>query len=341
MDDQVHYHHDPYRSRSNNNHPTTNITSTVELPPRCMILDEDEQQQRANSYLPYSNHPPDLSHAKSELYLNEEQDAPSSPRHPHFQNRLDLLHHDGSSSNGGGGHGGGGTSGVGGPSRSMLSATTMSLLFKASTFPHPVRKEQTTLSMEMARRKKKKPRRRYQQRWCHVLFSMITLVLLAGGLTAFFCWPRIPHLIMDDNAQSLYAPTDWGQDNLASLRATWLLNVTFDNTQNWIPTHIHAMELFLVDALYQDKQFGMATESITLPPRISTLQQMVFHVSYDAASVEDPTFQNLYNACGPKKIGTPSDLAVEIQGQLHIRGLAWSQYVKATPSTGKFLCPTI
>ena len=307
MDDQVHYY-DPYRSRNSNNNNSNNNNSNSNIIqsslPSC-LLPQGDQEQRANSYLPYSNHPPDFSHAKNELYLNEEHDAPSSLRHPHFQNRLDLLHHDGFSRNAGQGNGID-------PSRSMLSATTMSFLFKSAALL-PVRKEQTSLSLQIERRKKNQPKRRYQKCYCRVLFSIITMILLAAGLTAFFCWPRTPGLLMDDSAQSLYAPTDWGQDNLISLRATWLLNVTFDNTQNWLPTHIYRMELYLVDALHQEKQFGMATESLVIPPRKSTLQQMVLHVSYDAVSLNDSTFQNLYNACGPKKIGTPSGLAVEIQ----------------------------
>ena len=305
MDDEVHYY-DPYRSRNsdNNNNNNNNIIQSSLSPPTS-LLPQENQEQRANSYLPYSNHSPDFSHAKNELYLNEEQDASSSPRHPHFQNRLDLLHHDGFSRNAGYG------SGID-LSRSMLSATTMSFLFKSAVLS-PVRKEQTSLSLEIQRRKKNQSKRRYQQCCCRVLLPIITLIVLAAGLTAFFCWPRTPRLLMDDSAQSLYAPTDWGQDNLISLRATWLLNVTFDNTQNWLPTHIYWMELYLVDALHQEKQFGMATESLIIPPRTSTLQQMVFNVSYDAVSLNDPTFQNLYNACGPKKIGTPSGLAVEIQ----------------------------
>ncbi|KAG2219783.1 hypothetical protein INT45_008874 [Circinella minor] len=302
MDEQVHYY-DPYRSRnSNNNNNNNNDINQLSLPGS---LSQEDQEQRANSYLPYSNHPPDFSHAKNELYLNEEQDAPLSLRHPYFQNRLDLLHHDGFSRNAEHGH-------ENGPSRSMFSATTMSFLFKSATLL-PVHKEQTSLSLEIERRKKNQPKRRYQQHCCHILFFIITLILLAAGLITFFCWPRTPQLSMDDSAQSIYAPTDWGQDNLISLRATWLLNVTFDNTQNWLSTHIYWMELYLVDALHQDKRFGMATESLVIPPRTSSLQQMIFHVSYDAASLNDPTFQNLYNACGPKKVGTSSDLAVEIQ----------------------------
>ncbi|KAI8140257.1 hypothetical protein BJV82DRAFT_671688 [Fennellomyces sp. T-0311] len=265
-------------------------------------------QERANSYLPYSNHPPDLTHARTELYLNEEQDASSSSRHPHFSNRLDL--HDG-------------------PSRSMLSSNTMSLLFKAA----PLRKEQTALSLQIVR---KKP-----QRW-HILFSIITLLLLTAGLVTFFCWPRTPGLSMDDNAQTVYEPADWGPDSQPFLKATWLVNVTFDNTRNWIPTHINRMELYLVDVLHEDQQFGMATmESVFLSPRTTTLMRILFHINYDAPSVNDPTFRNLYNACGPKKVGTPPDLAVKIQGALHVRGVAWTQHVSATPSTGKFLCPTI
>ncbi|KAI9494253.1 hypothetical protein BDB00DRAFT_819425 [Zychaea mexicana] len=317
MDDQVHFDHDPYRSRKSEQRT-------------MMAVEQQHDSQRANSYLPYSNHPPDITQAKTMLYLNEEQDALSSlataggggrppPNNFLHSNRLDLLQHDG------------------GPSRSMLSATTMSLLFKAA----PVRKENTTLSLEIARKKRKLSPQQRRRCWCHILFSVITLILLTGGLIAFFCWPRTPHILMDDNAQTMHTPADWGQDNQAFLRATWLVNVTFDNSQNWIPTHINYMELYLVDALHQDKQFGMAENTLTLAPRKSTLLQLVFHISYDAASVNDPTFQNLYNACGPKKLGTPPDLAVAIQGQLHIRGLAWSQHVTTTPSTGKFLCPTV
>lgn len=144
------------------------------------------------------------------------------------------------------------------------------------------------------------------------IFSMFVL----GAITAFFCWPRTPRISMGGGAISVngIAPDWWAgerlpvaaQDNTIipsrpSLRGTWQINVTLDNRDNWIPTHIRSLEFVLMDSLTLAK-FAWASSSImVLQPKTISPISLTFNVNYQAPDNTDPTFQNLYAACGPLK----------------------------------------
>lgn len=138
----------------------------------------------------------------------------------------------------------------------------------------------------------------------------IFFVFVLGFIAAFICWPRIPRVMMGGSLNTLNGPPDWrtGEDlpsdasisSLPSLRATWQINVTLDNRDNWIPIYLTRLDFVLVDSLTLVKFAWASTHSgITLDPgRISPLS-LTFNVNYQAPDRTDPTFQNLYNACGP------------------------------------------
>lgn len=264
-------------------------------------------EKRANSYLPYSNHAPELRPV--ELYIDEsEHPTTTATQHPHV--RLDLYNAEGAS-------------------KSMLSAPALSLIKALATHPTHQHHNNTTTttaqtksalgnpplsSIELVQRRRQK-RQRCTRRM-YILCWITALVLAAVGIIIFFCWPRTPGVAMADKAQSIYLPADWGPDHQPSLRATWQLNVTLDNTQNWIPTRVHGIDFTLVDdatgvtfATGRQEPAGL----MILPPRAMHPLRVVLHVSYEPPSINDTTFQDLYNACGPKKMGAASDLDVHLQ----------------------------
>ncbi|CDS08202.1 hypothetical protein LRAMOSA02150 [Lichtheimia ramosa] len=316
---------DPYRMR-----PAAAAIGDRREPSSIYTDHQEDMEKRANSYLPYSNHAPELRPV--ELYIDEsEHPTTTATQHPHV--RLDLYNAEGAS-------------------KSMLSAPALSLIKALATHPTHQHHDNTTTtksalgnpplsSIELVQRRRQK-RQRCTRRM-YILCWITALVLAAVGIIIFFCWPRTPGVAMADKAQSIYLPADWGPDHQPSLRATWQLNVTLDNTQNWIPTRVHGIDFTLVDdatgvtfATGRQEPAGL----IILPPRAMHPLRVVLHVSYEPPSINDTTFQDLYNACGPKKMGAASDLDVHLQASFHIWGLAWKPTAVAQPESDTFACPT-
>lgn len=148
-----------------------------------------------------------------------------------------------------------------------------------------------------------------------IVFSIFSIFVL-GAITAFFCWPRTPRISMGGGAISVNGiPPDWwagerlpveAQDNTIlpsrpSLRGTWQINVTLDNRDNWIPTHIRSLEFVLMDSLTLAKFAWASSPSMVLHPKTISPLSLTFNVNYQAPDNTDPTFQNLYTACGPLK----------------------------------------
>jgi hypothetical protein len=132
-----------------------------------------------------------------------------------------------------------------------------------------------------------------------IVFFIFTICVF-GAIAAFFCWPRTPRVSVGGGADSLSGPPDWGAEK-RSLKATWQVNVTMDNRDNWIPTHLNRIDFIIVDSLTLIK-FAWATSvgPLVLAPGTITPISVIFNVNYQAPTIIDPTLQNLYNACGPE-----------------------------------------
>ncbi|KAI8971768.1 hypothetical protein BDF20DRAFT_915541 [Mycotypha africana] len=217
---------------------------------------------------------------------------------------------------------------------------------------------------------KKKKRKSHKR----LTVFMFFIFFILGALAAFFCWPRTPRITMGEGGPvSISGPPDWwsGQQQYVtsaaseltelparpSLRATWQLNVTLDNRDNWIPTHFTKIDFVLLDSLTLAKfaKSSYPPESATTANSdssfglfqlasgtISTLT-LTFNVYYQAVDRTDPTLQNLFNACGPisneSKEKRPA-LNVLLKVYFHIFGISWVPTVTAAPYTGGILCPT-
>ncbi|KAG0166217.1 hypothetical protein DFQ30_007449 [Apophysomyces sp. BC1015] len=186
--------------------------------------------------------------------------------------------------------------------------------------------------------------RKHQQRRQRCLGGRICvfiafLAILLGGIAAFICWPRTPLVWMSGGAEAVNDPADWGPDTHPWLHATWQVNITLDNRQNWIPTHLTKLEFDIADSLTLRKFAWSKAGPLTLAPQTITPLRLVFDVNYDTSTLTDTTFQNLYHACGPQKMGTPPALNVVLHVAFHIFGIPWTPTVTVTPPTGGFLCP--
>ncbi|GAA5809414.1 hypothetical protein MFLAVUS_002822 [Mucor flavus] len=267
-------------------------------------------EDRANSYLPYSHHERD-PHQKSEPIYIEEYTAPAST-----------------------------TLGMG----SMLH-DTMTDQINGSL---PTAKQQlpqdhfTDKFANLSNERRKKEKRIFGLRYPSVIFIAF-LVAAVIAVIWYFVWPRIPNLALDDidNVGTIQVITN---TTTKSMSTEWSLNMTVDNTANWVPTRIKNIDLSIVDDR-TNRMFGNGTTGwITLPPRKKSIVPMYLNVYYESNDANDTTFQDLYNACG---VQVNSNMPFEsLQGVLnvtlsvtfHIAGIVWptTKLMRMT----SLICPT-
>jgi hypothetical protein len=131
---------------------------------------------------------------------------------------------------------------------------------------------------------------------------------------------------MGGGADAISGPPDWWAGerqplpapdtpipSRPSLRATWQINVTLDNRDNWIPTYLTRLDFVIVDSLTLSKfAWASTASSMVLAPGIISPLSLTFNVNYQAPDRTDPTFQNLYNACGPLADSTAKRPALNV-----------------------------
>ncbi|KAI9301509.1 hypothetical protein BJ944DRAFT_271408 [Cunninghamella echinulata] len=169
-------------------------------------------------------------------------------------------------------------------------------------------------------------------------------IILFGGIAAFICWPRTPLLIIPSHAERL-GQTTWGTtpDKRPWVEANWLMNITLDNRENWIPTHISKIDFTMLDSSTQ-QSFATATlDAFVLPQQMITIIPNVpFQLHYSARSESDTTFQNLHRSCSAQPNSDDNGkqaLNMNLKVVFHFLGISWSSIVIASSSYGQFACP--
>ncbi|KAI8082989.1 uncharacterized protein BX664DRAFT_388105 [Halteromyces radiatus] len=192
-------------------------------------------------------------------------------------------------------------------------------------------------------------KRRRRKRKCAIARGMIYCVfvmIILGGIATFFCWPRTPMVVIGSHAerQNPQEGTIWATtpDKRPWMEATWLMNVTLDNRDNWIPTRLNKMEMIMMDSLTQSSFATATMDDLALAPKsLVVIPNIVFHVHYSAATDTDTTWQDLYRTCGPQQKQGPDmpSLNINIKITFHFQGILWSSTVTASPPSGGFVCP--
>ncbi|CAM0141747.1 unnamed protein product [Umbelopsis sp. WA50703] len=131
----------------------------------------------------------------------------------------------------------------------------------------------------------------------------------------------------------------WGPDNQPSLQSDWYVNITIDNTANWIPTRINNIAFTVLDTGTQQQVGTGNTDALTIPGRSIQPMNLTVSINYTAKSTSDQTFNDLYNACGPQKMGAPPQLNIDFQAKFYIWGIVWQPVVDALPDSDGFDCP--
>jgi hypothetical protein len=266
------------------------------------------EPDRANSYLPYSHHQRDPNQKPADIYIEDE-----------------ALHSS--------------TLGVG----SMLQDNYID-------HGEPIKDEapaqrggdEEKVEPLPAMTKRKKKRRCCGLRYRTIAFLCLLFIAIIIVIW-YFVWPRIPILSLDDIdvEEQTRIPTKSAQK---SISATWLVNMSADNSVNWVPTRISNWDVTVIDDATQ-KQFGNgSTGPFVLPPRKSSIVNFEMKIFYETDNENDTTFQDLYNACALQVKSSMGDnqnkqnlLNATFYITHHISGIVWTQTTSIQASS--MICP--
>ncbi|KAI9285349.1 hypothetical protein BC943DRAFT_360444 [Umbelopsis sp. AD052] len=274
-----------------------------------------DPQSRAISYLPYSNHPENHYAPFNEpMYIEDDlasvdqtTNKKSSTLHDSIaMEAVDYLPND---------------------SQSMDQLTST---------PKHGSNNHLSLSLPSKRKQAKRGCCGISRRVC--VYSWFGFIIVVG-IIWYFVWPRTPELYV--GGASLHSDPQWSNvSSVYSLETSWNINFTADNSVNWVPTQMRNMHFLAYDPL-TGATFGTAdTGHFVLAAKAQTIITIPMNIAYNTTSVIDPTFQNLYNACGPQKSGNYSQQILRIAFTVthYISGMVGSSSASIMPS-GSFACP--
>ncbi|KAG0174370.1 hypothetical protein DFQ28_006648 [Apophysomyces sp. BC1034] len=266
---------------------------------------------RANSYLPYSHHQRDPFQPATPIYIEEPLPTPCREE-----------------------------GGVG----SMLQDDLVMDMDQPSPCPPvPAATHRPSPDPEiLSEIKKKRPKKRY---CCGLRLRTIILVAVlfaaVTGTVWFFVWPRVPHTVLD--SIDMIKPLDPSNTTL-SISTTWKVSMKIDNEMNWIPTPITNIAITVLNS-HTGVTLGRADSGpMELAPRHKWQAFSVpMNISYSTNKATDPTFKNLYDACGVQirnLVPSTKQEALQITFQLtyKIAGIAWAT-TRDIPSPDGIKCP--
>ncbi|CAO3595188.1 unnamed protein product [Absidia cylindrospora] len=187
--------------------------------------------------------------------------------------------------------------------------------------------------------------------YCHrgCLLLCIFFFILVFGFLLFLVWPRVPLLRIE--GASVVSPveivqTQQGWMENVMFTTSWLVNVTVDNRQNYIPTRLNKVQLIVKDAV-TNALVGKGTHNDdnmdwVLMDGISTMSLLVT-VNYQARDMSDTTFLDLAHACHRTAADLPAtSLPLHFWFTLYMFGFDWLGFtptIIATPASSGFFCP--
>jgi hypothetical protein len=189
-----------------------------------------------------------------------------------------------------------------------------------------------------------------QQRWLWGIARWVWLLLLISFIIVFtllmyFLLPRMPRVNITDT--ETYQYPSWSEDK-STMTADWNVNVTLDNSINWIPTLLQQMKVAVED-LDTKAQIGsgLIIDSQWLAPRTNEiLFKLPVHIAYSGTNTSDDTISDLAAICGPQRqtVGPTYVSASELFNvtfhiDIHVRGIPWSSRTTIIPEHG-IQCPS-
>ncbi|KAI7856772.1 hypothetical protein BDC45DRAFT_502267 [Circinella umbellata] len=307
------YEDDPYVRQTNHNDYTNKRNSY-----KASYL--ERIAERANSYLPYSNHQRDPNAPMAPIYI---EDTPSSIIAAADKDRTISIQPELMISNNNGG------------ARSMTGAIERVI---GGHQPTTIVNEGDQLEFS---------KRKLKRRWCglrkRIIALFVVVFCVVVTLVWFFVWPRFPQLKFTDVDSPIYEYVNDTNTQQMYFNASWVLNMTADNTANWIPTHIRDMA---VDVVYRDtnEPFGHGNSgSLQLSPRSFQIIEIPIRI-YHKVDASDQTYVAVANACGPRgyspTLTAANSFNIDFLVEVSIDGISWSITRNVSVPHG-FSCPLV
>lgn len=322
MDEEYAYYNqqDPYAPRQQGERKKKKKSRQPRQPPVQQQY-HNEDEKRANSYLPYSNHNRDSYDQGEPIYLQDDIDDLPSFNSPSNRNNRGAV------------------------GSILQDNIVMEMMNDNSPYAPQTDenyKQQTTNSVLI----QQLPPAKKKKWWARLGISGRKLVFIAFAFIAvvaviwFFVWPRDPTLqfldagLVDDNAAH-YTTT--------SMEATWVVNFTVINKENWIPTNMQNFAVSAVEGV-TGESFGYGNSGhVMLWPR-STEQIVPVTIDINfTRNATNPTLKNLLDACWMKNrdLASPmprQSLSIKFSIVYYIAGITWHTRSEVMPSS-YFQCP--
>ncbi|KAI8082795.1 uncharacterized protein BX664DRAFT_387938 [Halteromyces radiatus] len=309
------YDDDPYAiSKIPNNNNNNNKEDNNDIHTNNNKIPTVNPYHRANSYLPYSHHQRDPTQQIAPIYVEDDQQQSIQ--------------------------------GVG----SMLHDT-----FSVDMTTNEIRRQKTTATSDSEKRNKdflllidqQKKKNNVLHRRCYGMtgrnwFIVITTFLVLFTLLMYFLIPRMPTVTFS-GADTTQRQT-WSLDR-NTMTAQWTVNMTLDNSQNWIPLWLQEMYVEVADNdTLTMIGSGMAQPTWLSPRNSQQLINIPINISYTGKNVSDETISDLFATCGPQislpgpSFTKPELFNITFDIDLRIQGVPWSSHTIIEPSDG-IQCP--
>ncbi|KAJ2963762.1 hypothetical protein NQZ79_g1322 [Umbelopsis isabellina] len=169
-----------------------------------------------------------------------------------------------------------------------------------------------------------------------VMICFATLVSLSVILA--FIWPRLP-LFQVTGASLWYSPQVSRYPTITKYAAGWNLEVSVDNRNNYLPTAIVDMDIFVRHSA-SGTIFGHGRQQhLTVNAYTKYNMSLALNIDYDGKP-DDPIMHDLFVACGPgPRTNETHVLQVHFGVKISIWGLSYFGYnptVILTPPSGGF-----
>ncbi|CAO3599262.1 unnamed protein product [Absidia cylindrospora] len=289
---------------------TTVNSSTVPLATQQQQQQQnvDYQAQKANSYLPYSHHPPGKNGqvyqppATSMLLESEHMPSFTSPH--------------------------GREGGVG----SLLQDNIVMDMVDTPIRTH--HKESSALDPLPPLDKKKR------RRCCGLgrkrLAAIVVAFVIVIVLIWYFVWPRTFEMSFAD--ANMYSPNPYTwlpkDGPFTQFQGAWDVTMDADNDANWVPTHVNRLDLSIYDSATGVKfASGSNDGPFVLAPKVQQQKiHFIININYQVSSPNDPTMQHITTSCLVQQTSqqaqnptqNDANLHLTFEVTYHIAGLAWT-----------------
>ncbi|CAO3631878.1 unnamed protein product [Cunninghamella blakesleeana] len=316
----LHHHHNINNNNNgSHNHPINNIMNNENNNNNNINTINDNMMnrnitfQRANSYLPYSHHQHDPQKSLGTIYVEDDN--------THMQGIGSMLHDNIS---------------VDMSQQNEPRQAAHKNIDPEKSIVDQVLRKQKKNKKNLKKNLKKKFFGLYLQTWLIILGCLIPTITLL----CYFLVPRAPILIF--KSVDAIVPADFSSDK-TQVYSMWSLNMTIDNSPNWIPTKLHSIGVRVLDNDTQ-VEFGRGNIGYNeFKPRSET--SMIFNVTinYMTGNKDDETYRDLSDTCAPLKPYTTAPnyttyLNISLVFDLSIEGIAWTVRRTIIPVDG-IICP--